>query len=66
MAADEDPGKIHFIFPRFWGKNRMHSEAQRMLLIKNNAGAYDFSNKLQIACLSCKVRPIFKNYLLIS
>ena len=51
MAADEDPGKIHFIAPKFWGKNRMRSEAQRMLLIKNNAGAYDFSNKSQIACL---------------
>ena len=50
-AADEDPGKIHFIAPKFWGKNRMRSEAQRMLLIKNNAGAYYFSNKLQIACL---------------
>ena len=41
-AADEDPGKIHFIFPKFWGKKRMRSEAQRMLLIKNNAGAYYF------------------------
>ena len=29
----------------------MRSEAQRMLLIKNNAGAYYFWNKLQIACL---------------
>ena len=44
-AADEDPGKIgkiHFIVPKFWGKKRMRSEAQRMLLIKNNAGAYYF------------------------
>ena len=52
-AADEDPGKIHFIFPKFWRKKRMRSEAQRMLLIKNNAGAYYFWNKLQIACLWC-------------
>ena len=54
-AADEDPGKIHFIFPKFWGKKRMRSEAQRMLLIKNNDGAcaYYFWNKLQIACLWC-------------
>ena len=56
-AADEDPGKIHFIFPKFWGKRRMRSEAQRMLLIKNNDGACYFWNKL---------RSIFKNYLLIS
>ena len=41
-AADEDPGKIHFIAPKFWGKKHMRSEAQRMLLIKNNAGAYYF------------------------
>ena len=41
-AADEDPGKIHFIFPKFWGKKRMRSEAQRMLLIIINAGAYYF------------------------
>ena len=39
-AADEDPGKIHFIVLKFWGKKRMLSEAQRMLLIKNDAGAY--------------------------
>ena len=41
-AADEDPGKIHFIVLKFWGKKRMRSEAQRMLLIKNDAGAYYF------------------------
>ena len=41
-AADEDPGKIHFIAPKFWGKKRMRNEAQRMLLIKNNVGAYYF------------------------
>ena len=23
--GDEDPGKIHFIVPKFWGKNRMRS-----------------------------------------
>lgn len=38
-AVDEDAGKIHFIVLRFLEKNRMYSEAQRMLLIKNNAGA---------------------------
>ena len=24
----EDPGKIHFIVPKFWEKNRMRSETQ--------------------------------------
>ena len=26
--GDEDPGKIRFIVPKFWGKNRMRSETQ--------------------------------------
>ena len=26
--GDEDPGKIHFIVPKFWEKNRMRSETQ--------------------------------------
>ena len=37
MTVDKEPGKIHFIVPRFFEKNRMRSEAQRMLPIKNNA-----------------------------
>ena len=27
-SGDEDPGKIHFIVPKFWEKNRMRSETQ--------------------------------------
>ena len=26
--SDEDPGKIRFIVPKFWGKNRMRSATQ--------------------------------------
>ena len=32
-----------------------------MLLIKNNAGAYDFSNKLLLACYDVKNTLDFKN-----
>ena len=74
MVVDEDPGKIidmylgkiHFIVPRFLEKNRMRSESQRMLLIKNNAGAYDFSNKYILLVYNVKIRSILKIYPLIS
>ena len=69
-AADEDPGKIHFIFPKFWGKKRMRSEAQRMLLIKNNAGARlaltISETNYRFLVYDVKIRSIFKNYPLIS
>ena len=60
-AADEDPGKIskiHFIFPKFWGKKRMRSEAQRMLTISET--------NYRFLVYDVKIRSIFKNYPLIS
>ena len=48
----------------------MHSEAQCMLLIKNNAGAYKAltisETNYRLLVYDAKICSIFKNYLLIS
>ena len=46
----------------------MRSEAQRMLLIKNNAGLALTISETNYSLLAydAKIRSIFKNYLLIS
>ena len=66
MAADEDPGKIHFIAPRFWGKNRMRSKAQRMLLIKTMLALTISQTNYRLLVYDVKIRSIFKIYPLIS
>ena len=65
-AADEDPGRIHFIVPRFWRKKRMRSEAQRMLLLKTMLALTISETNYRLLVYDAKIRSILKNYLLIS
>ena len=48
--GDEDPGKIHFIVPKFWGKNRMRSETQ------------PYSTVLQYGCVALRIRFFLQNF----
>ena len=48
--GDEDPGKIRFIVPKFWGKNRMRSETQ------------PYSTVLQYSCVALRMRFFSQNF----
>ena len=48
--GDEDPGKIHFIVPKFWGKNRMRSATQ------------PYWNTVEYGCVSLRMRFFSKNF----
>ena len=47
---DEDPGKIRFIVPKFWEKNRMRSETQ------------PYSTLLQYGCVALRMRFLSQNF----
>ena len=48
--GDEDPGKIRFIVPKFWEKNRMRSETQ------------PYSTVLQYGCVALRMRLFPQNF----
>ena len=48
--GDEDPGKIRFIVPKFWEKNRMRSETQ------------PYSTVLQYGCVALRMRFFPQNF----
>ena len=48
--GDEDSGKIRFIVPKFWGKNRMRSATQ------------PYSTVLQYGCVALRMRFISQNF----
>ena len=50
VDGDEDPGKIRFIVPKFWEKNRMRSEKQ------------PFSTVLQYGCVALRMRFVSQNF----
>ena len=49
-AGDEDPGKIRFMVPKFWEKNRMRSETQ------------PYSTVLQYGCVALRMRFFSQNF----
>ena len=51
--VDEDPGKIRFIVPKFWEKNRMRSETQPYSTVVT---------VLQYGCVALRMRFFSQNF----
>ena len=50
MDGDEDPGKIHFIVPKFWKKSRMRSATQ------------PYCNTVEYGCVPLRMRFFSLNF----